>query len=205
MQMIDPAAIQTDSAYRLLAELEHQNLAPFINRYYWRQRSWITYLHYALSLACIGGWVILGLRTGLSGDGWLSSFGWAVLAFVVLVPIHEAIHGVIYKLLGANDVRFGGSWRRLYAYATAHLFVVRADRFVWVALGPFVIINGLLLLLMVVLPDLRVWLAAVLLFHTAGTSGDWALINYLWLERGHEVYTFDDVVAQKTFFYARET
>ena len=46
------------------------------------------------------------------------------------------------------------------------------------------------------------YLIGVLLLHIAGTNGDFAKLNYLWLNRHQEIFTFDDATENKTYFYA---
>jgi hypothetical protein len=44
---------------------------------------------------------------------------------------------------------------------------------------------------------------AALGLHTAGTSGDWALLNYLWLHRERRILTYDDAELGETYFFER--
>jgi hypothetical protein len=133
----------------------------------------------------------------------MTTFGNAVLCFIVLLPLHEGIHGAVYQICGAQDVRFGGSLKQFYAYAVAHKFVVGQRAFAWVAVTPFLIINALLVAAAVMFPAHSFFLIAVLLFHTAGTSGDFAMLNFLWRHRRDEVYTYDDADEHRSFFYKR--
>lgn len=194
--------LQQDAQFQLLAELGHDNIMPFVSEHYWQKKTWVTWLHYLFSLAILAVWVIIGLQDKLSFDAWFTQFGYAVLAFVVLLPVHELIHGVVYQAFGARDVRYGMSLRNFYAYAIAHRFVANQRIFSWVALAPFMVINGLLILAILFFPTISFFLLGVLLLHTAGTSGDWALINFLWLNRQRQVYTFDDAHEKKSYFYA---
>jgi hypothetical protein len=43
----------------------------------------------------------------------------------------------------------------------------------------------------------------LLMVHTAATSGDWAILNYLWLHRGKGVYTYDDAANGTSYFYEK--
>ncbi len=132
------------------------------------------------------------------------SFGYAVICFVVLVPFHEALHGLVYKAIGATDVRYNISLRQFYAYAIAHNFVADHRQFAWVALAPFLVISMLLVMAAAFWPPLRFVLVGTLLVHTAGTSGDFAMLNYLWLNRHQEVFTYDDAVSHTSYFYGRQ-
>ena len=48
------------------------------------------------------------------------------------------------------------------------------------------------------------FMLGVALVHTAGTSGDFAMLNYLWLTRHQAVYTYDDADTHTSYFYARQ-
>ncbi|MEI9863218.1 MAG: DUF3267 domain-containing protein [Limisphaerales bacterium] len=190
--------------FQLLAELTHKELATFVADYYWKKKSWVTVAHYLFSLVIVAVWVFVGLQKHLSFDVWLTTFGNGVVIFIVLLPLHEAIHGAVYKICGAKDVRYGVSFKQFYAYAIAHRFVAGRTAFAFVAITPFVVINTLLGLASVMFPEHRFFLLAVRLLHTAGTSGDWAMLNFLWLHRRQDVYTFDDAEQKKSYFYKRD-
>ena len=91
----------------------------------------------------------------------------------------------------------------MYAYAIAHNFIADRREFIRIALAPFVLINLLLAVLAVLFVPLRFYLLGVLLIHTAGTSGDFTLLNLFWLNRHQAVYTYDDASEQRSYFYAR--
>jgi hypothetical protein len=201
-QRMDVISLQTSPTVQLIAELDHKNLLPFVAEYYRQRRSWVVWLHYGLSLGLLALLVAVGVGQKLTLDGWLTQFGLAMLTFFALVPIHEAIHGLAYRFFGATDVRFSYSLRQFYAYAIAHNFVVGRREFIWVALMPFLAITAGFGALVFLLPAYRFYALAVLLVHTSGTSGDWALLNYVWLHRGTQLYTYDDAERHKTYFYA---
>lgn len=195
--------LRNNNQFQLLVELGHKDLIPFVNEYYWKRKSWVTIFHYLISLAILIVWFWAGFQEKYSFDEWLSRFGFAVISFFVLLPIHELLHGLVYKITGAKDIRFGASLRQAYAYAIAHNFVANRLVFTWVAITPFLVINSILVLGVILLQQYAFYLIGVLLLHTAGTSGDFAMLNYLWLNRHQDIYTFDDAVENKSYFYAR--
>ena len=190
--------------FRLLAEMGHKEIAQFAAEYYWRRKSWITLAHILFSSGVAGTWVYVGLRNKLTFGAWMDGFGFAVLAaLVILLPIHELIHGAVYKASGAKDVRYKVAWRQFCAYAMAHNFVASSRVFSLVAVMPFAVINACLIAGACSFPSHQFFLLAVLLIHTAGTSGDFAMLNFLWLNRRDEVYTYDDAEEQQSYFYRR--
>ena len=203
MTNLSVADIKADTHYQLLDELGHKDLAPFCTKFYWHQRSWVTWAHYLLSVVIWMFWIEEGIQQKLAFSAWIQNFGYAVICFVALVPIHEALHGAAYKAFGASDVRYNISLRQFYAYAIAHHFVADRREFTWVALTPFVVINSLLILAAVFWSPVQFLLLGVLLVHKAGTSGDFAMLNYLWLNRHQDVFTYDDAISHTSYFYAR--
>lgn len=194
--------LKNDNKFQLLIELGHKDLIPFVNEYYWKRKSWVTILHYIISLTILIVWLGVGFQQKYSFDEWFTRFGFAVLSFFVLLPIHELIHGLVYKVAGAKDVRFGASLRQAYAYAIAHHFVANGPVFAWVAITPFMVINSILVLGAILLPQHAFYLTGVLLLHTSGTSGDFAMLNYLWVNRQQAIFTYDDAAENKTYFYS---
>ncbi len=195
--------LRDEKRFRLLAGLGHTDLIPFVGEYYRRNLTWVTALHYAFSVALLAIAVATGITGGYSLDTWLSRFGAAVLSFLVLLPIHEAIHGIVYRLAGARDVRYGVSLRQFYAYAIAHHFVANRRVFTWVAIMPFLAINTALILAAVLVEPYRFYLVSVLLLHSAGCSGDFAFLSYLWIHRREEFYTYDDADEKVSYLFAR--
>jgi hypothetical protein len=163
----------------------------------------VVILHYLFSSAILVVWFWIGFQQSYSFDEWFSRFSITVLSFFALLPIHELIHAVFYKIAGAQDVRFGASLRQVYAYAIAHHFVANRLVFTWVAIAPFIVINSILVLGAIFLQQNAFYLIGVLFLHTAGTSGDFAMLNYLWVHRHQVIYTFDDAVENKTYFYSQ--
>src|SRR5688572_14214901 len=127
--MLTPADLQNDPKYRLLLELPHKDLAPFIRTYFFRRFTWIILAHYAFTTVLLIAWLLWGVQGRYNADEWLRHFGLAIIAFAVLVPIHEMMHGIVYQVMGAPIVRMRGSVRQLYVLAIAPDFVVSGGDF----------------------------------------------------------------------------
>ena len=93
--------------------------------------------------------------------------------FILLLCIHEAIHGLFFKLFcPENPVKYGFKWKSLMAYATSPGSLYNRQQFMVIALAPFVLISLALTLGLALgwLSDtLYVVLAAC---HAAGCVGD---------------------------------
>ncbi|MFQ5445494.1 MAG: DUF3267 domain-containing protein, partial [Saprospiraceae bacterium] len=129
-----------------------------------------------------------------------------LLVFTVLIIVHEAIHGLAYKLVGAPEVSFGVNWRMLYFYAVAANFVVSRRRFIFVGLAPFVVVTIATIVALFVAPAQLKWvLWGVLLMHTGACAGDFALLGFYEQYRHcPEMLTFDDVENKTSWFFVRE-
>ncbi|HEX7830141.1 MAG TPA: DUF3267 domain-containing protein [Thermoanaerobaculia bacterium] len=190
--------------YTLLGVLTHASLGKFVVEYFLRRTSWLTRAHHLMSLTTIVAIVLVALRQERSWLYCLESFGAAlVVLFVIVLPIHELVHAIAYRLVGARDVRWDYSARMLAVWVVAHRFVADARAFAFVALAPFVIINAALIIAALIWPSIAVFLLFVLLWHLHGASGDWALLNFMWLHRADGFWTYDDADAGRSWFYGR--
>lgn len=190
--------------YTLLGVLTHASLGKFVVEYFLRRTSWLTRAHHLMSIVTLVAIVLVALRQERSWLYCLESFGAALVTlFVIVLPLHELVHAVAYRLAGARDVRWDYSARMLAVWVVAHRFVVDARTFVFVALAPFVVINAVLIVGAMLWPSIAVFLLFVLLWHLHGSSGDWALLNFVWLHRAGGVWTYDDADAARSWFYGR--
>lgn len=191
------------SGFELLDELRYDDLLPFAARYFFERTSWITWLHHTLSLIALAALIATAIARDISFlRALLEIVAGTVSMFVIALPIHEALHAVAYRVTGAREIRWKVLWRYLAAYVVAERFVAGRGVFFFVALAPFVVITPLLIALAMTSLSWPVFWLAVLLWHTAGVSGDWALMNYYWLHRDREIYTYDD--QGKSYFFARK-
>lgn len=201
MSDLSVSQLQDQEKYEQTVEIKLTDLVGFIQQYYYKRFSLVIAIHYLMSLLSLGAWLWVGWRNGIL-DELLASLGWGFLAFLVLLPLHEWLHGIGYKFFGAKDVRYRFVLQKMIAYAVAHNFVADRREFVWVALLPSLVINSLLVVIAILFPDVRLEALAALLLHVGGTSGDFALLNYLWVHRDRQLFTYDDADAQVSYFYA---
>jgi Putative zincin peptidase len=193
----------TEKGYQLCDQFEHTEIVPFIQPYlkpnnpvmifYWG-------INIIILLAAAIGWITLS--DGKSDA--LAKFGIGAALFAALIPIHELIHGIGYKLAGAPKVSYKAHIKKLIFYAMADRFVISARPFVLLAIAPFIIINSLLIIGIAIFPGPYSWLlAGALLMHTSGCAGDFALISYYYVNRRKEIVTYDDQSAQITYFFTK--
>ena len=134
--------------------------------------------------------------------GWQLVMG-VVGIIVIVLPIHEGIHALFFKVLGAQEVGFGYSKKGLMVYAYAQRFVMTLRENALVAAMPFLLITTVLVGFLIFLPGLKAAWATVLMLHTLGCMGDFILIAHAWKNRNRGMYTYDDLDEKRTYFFAR--
>ncbi|WP_341841517.1 DUF3267 domain-containing protein [Chitinophaga caseinilytica] len=146
---------------------------------------------------------ILSREAGeLSRGGFLGRLTLGIAAVFLLIPIHELIHGLLFRLFGARDVRYGVVWKKLMFYAVAHNFAVNYRQFLVVALGPFVILSAAMgVAAWLAPPDWRAFFTGMYVFHTICCMGDFGLCGYMHRFRKQQPLTFDDADARISYFY----
>lgn len=190
------------SRFEEMVRLDLHTLVDFVTQYYYKRITPVVMAHYVFSFLTLAAWVASCWWGGLDFDQWAVSLGWGVLLFIILLPLHEAIHGLAYTAFGARDVRYGILPKHFVVYAVAHHFVADRREFTWVALAPFLVISAGLAVLALALPQFQQVLLAALMFHTSGTSGDFAMLNYLHVHKRRTLYTYDDADNKITYFHA---
>ena len=201
--------LQQHPGYKRWLTLTHDEILPFVQEEFGK-RGWLARFYILLNLALLIGMALLGIwqvTHGLIGTGKviLNSILGFVLTLSLLVPIHEGIHGLAYKLVGAPRVQYGSDIKKFIFFAMADHFVVGFPRFIIVALAPFLVINFFTALSIFYVSLNYQWiLLGVLLMHTGACAGDFAMLSFFLRHRGEGLLTYDDVSNQRSYFYRRE-
>ncbi len=128
-----------------------------------------------------------------------------VISFTIIIPIHEAIHGIVYFLLGARKISFGAELKQFAFYAVADRFVTPRNGFYILALAPFLIVSLLNLAGFIFVHGYAGYTyISVLFFHTTMCAGDFALLSYYEFHKDKDIYTFDDVKNRTSYFYYKK-
>jgi hypothetical protein len=121
------------------------------------------------------------VRPGLmntSGTIHLGTVAILVVLVVMLLTIHELIHGFFFWVFTRSRPFF--AIRLFYAYAGAPDWYIPTRQFAFIAVGPLVIINAVGLLLMLLGPESWVlFIAFVVAFNTGGSMGDLLVLTRL--------------------------
>jgi len=192
-----------EQGYRWHEGFNHGSIVSFVRRYFFQRNPVVLTFWIAQSASLC--WAVWYWSSSGQPLQFLLFFFAGMACFAALIPLHELLHGLGYRLAGAHRVDYRVIWRQFVFYAIADRFVTRKHPFVLLALAPFVVINSLLLLLIVLLPSAWVpWLCGALFMHIAGCSGDFALLSYFFTHWNRDPVTFDDAVRGESHFFLRE-
>jgi hypothetical protein len=122
---------------------------------------------------------------------------------LLLIPFHEGLHLVPFRLAGAKDIRIGADLRQGIIYVTANRFVAGLSLFSAVALTPFITITAGLAAAILFSPPWWQWTLSMTLFtHTTMCIGDAILLGYMTEFKSRGVFTWDDADKGEAYFYA---
>lgn len=209
MKRISAEDLVNSGKYELMDTLEYENLIPFLNIYS-KAKTSLTYIFLVLSISVPAIMTFL-IFINIENEEFeiYLSIGHVLMAFsilIVLIPIHEYIHSLAYKVLGAKETSFYANWKKFYFGAVADRFVISKNEFKIVAFAPFVIITAILIS---GLPFVDIYwkltILCCLFIHIMTCSGDFSMFNYFIVHQKYEIFTFDDKASKITFFYRKKS
>jgi hypothetical protein len=197
--------LEDGSSYEKVLTLPYGDIAPFIIG---RLKSF--------NLSMMTVWIVLAMTTFLTVWFWpgvrytpdnhsiiIGLAAGLVAVPVLLIPVHEGLHLIPFRLSGARDIRYGADLRQGIIYVTAHRFVADLRLFSIVAFTPFVIITAGIGAAIIFCTPWWQWVLSLALFtHTTMCAGDTALIGFMRGFRHRNMYTWDDADRKEAYFYA---
>jgi hypothetical protein len=191
--------------YVLLDRIEHASIQQWLQKWIFR-----------LGLITGPYWFVNVLAFGLVARIWKHSGlrlveGFPIVClgfmagFLVLLPVHEHLHGLAYRAFGARQIQVRYDLRRLTALCIAPGEVLTGGKFAVVALAPLAVLQPALVLGVWMMPGgtPSLMMAGACLLHLGACSGDVAFVEYVWSNRGRGLVTFDDPASPVTYFYRR--
>ncbi len=200
--------LETEEEYQLLRKLEFHEILPFVFENI-RQATWPAWFFFGFhSLVLLYLVVSAFLVLPAHAPGFWSAislfFSALILFPLVLAPLHELIHGLVYKWIGAPAIRYGADLSQFIFYVTAHRYAVGQKEFFRVAFTPFLLISLGLLAGIILLPPFWSWgLTVTLLSHGSMCIGDFSMMSYFKRYPDREIYTFDDTETMVSYFYGK--
>ena len=207
MIRLTPEELNANNAYKLLAEVDHRAVKPFILSQI-RQGSelvrWFS-LYQGVMVLLFIFLVVKALILYWHGvDAPLSDLGLSVVfSFTLLIIVHEGLHALAYFLCGVRKIRAGAVWQKFIFYVLADRQVIGARTFFIVALAPFIVIKVVCFGLVVLFrnTDLFYFFLGVMCIHSLFCAGDIAMIAFYRQHADKTILNFDDRKLGKTFFY----
>lgn len=201
----DSYQLRQDPHFRQILELDFGEMIPFVLSNI-KRRSFISLFFAGINIGLLF-YIFIYATKGLLGE----QFTWLVVikqslpgifaGSFLIIPIHELLHGLAYKILGARKIHFGADLQQLLFYVTADRYPVSGNELYFLALFPFVFINLLAILSLILwLPQYILFGSFMLLFHNVMCIGDYAIVNYVYQYK-RRVYTYDIVDERKSYFF----
>ncbi len=193
--------------FLLLDKIDQKDLLPFIVQSF-KQRNKVFYFFNSINILFAIILVTLMCKEFFHGEFRFSTefeyFSYGVLITFLLIPLHEYIHVLAYRYVGAKNTSYGMNLRKFYFMALADKFVANARQFRVVILAPFISISIVCLSLAILLPGYWRFIPIGLFFtHTLFCSGDFGLLSYLENHKDKDIYTYDDVEQSESYFFEK--
>ena len=99
----------------------------------------------------------------------LRELGSVLIAIVLIVILHELVHGLFMRIFGARP-KYGVLWKGLMFYATSPEYAYQRNNYVLIALAPFIFISILVILGMWLLQG-TLWVALLGVCGIVNASG----------------------------------
>ena len=201
----DVEVLQNEGLYSQILELDFDDMIPFVLSNI-KKKGLMSCLFVAINvigLFSIGVFSIWSIYTG-----WIPWFGFLIQLFlgilagsIIVIPFHELLHGLAYKILGAKKIKFGANLQQFFFFVSADRFLVNRKELYFLALLPFGVLNlALLMVALLWLPQYTILFGYLLLSHNLMCIGDFAITNYVMNEK-EEVFTYDEPENKKSYFY----
>lgn len=194
--------IDDSSRFRLIERIHYSEMLNFVIDYLKRKSS----LMIAYWLLCIVFLLVaLSIRISITGS-YPKIFLHSLLGMIILplisIPIHELLHIIPYYFSGARNIRMGMDLSQYMFYVTAHRYVASSRQFRLVAIFPFIILSIISVFLIYILPGTWKWSISLFMFvHATTCAGDFALLNFYYLNRDKNILTWDDADKKEAYFY----
>lgn len=204
---LTPKILEEDTNFELVEQINHSLLLPFVLKHSKLIRFpvvffyVINFIFFTIFIYSLLNYISSNTFSILSLIFYL--INGILLGCIIVIPIHEFLHIIAYKLIGAKKLKISSNIRKMYFYVTADKFVIEKKEFIFVALFPFLIINSILIWVILYSSNATIGIitSLFLFLHSLNCIGDFALINFVTSTKGKNVYTFDDSINKITYFY----
>lgn len=119
-----------------------------------------------------------------------------------IIPLHESIHLLTYRALGADNVGFYRQLSKGIFEAYAHRFVITLKEHALVSMMPFVFITSILVIGLVTLHEVQVFVSFTLLFHTLLCWKDFIVLRHYLRRRHQTFFLYDDYQQHRSYLFS---
>jgi hypothetical protein len=196
--------LEDQTKYRQILSIQYSDLIDFVLEYI-RKKTGLMVFFWSTCLFFLG--IAITVRLNIAGYFPIKNIiHHSILGLIIFpllsIPLHESFHIVPFIFTGAKKIRIGADLKQYIFYVTAHRHVATSSQFRFVAFTPFIIISLALLFLIFFMPGLWKWsLSSFLFVHTTMCAGDFAFLNFFWINRHKKIYTWDDADQKMAYFY----
>ena len=200
--------LQDESRFRLLKTLRYEEIVEFVFENI-QKTNYSTRFYYfinALLLALIIGFSIAGFKNDLFIFGNYAKFFFfgMIAGSILVIPLHELLHGIAYKFNGAPRIDYGADLKQGIFYVAANNYVIGKKEFKIVALTPFAVINiAAFITLSFLTPHYFIMTLFFLLFHNIMCIGDFAMLSYFLRHNDKELYTYDNHKEKRSYIFEK--
>jgi hypothetical protein len=201
--------LHNSKGYELIEVLDYRSMLGFIKRNLDTKTTVMKVFYAILFLTGVGYGALSVVMIEEKMAGILLLLGLTVSIFILsmlpIIPIHELLHGLAFKCMGAGKLFFGANLKEFVVYVTVDRFVLNKKQFYFLALTPFIVLSMVFLGFLCVNDLFTKWVGLVLLaFHTSCCIGDFALMAYFAkFGKNEEVFSYDDVATKTSYFFKK--
>ncbi len=199
------AAHDQNDSFEILAEVNNDDTFHDFIGAQLKKRSFSINLYIAFLFILI--WVLISIFISKftehsSMELFFYQIGFGIFFGLLLIPLHEILHGLYLKILGCISVDFEWDILKFRFSCFSDRFVMSKKEFHRFLLAPFIFITISLLLLACFFSQYEVLLLSMLLMHSSMCAGDFALVNFSSKLNRNLLFIYYDSKVKKTVFQA---
>jgi hypothetical protein len=199
--------LRSDPGYRQLEVLPFQEMIPFVLTHI-REKGLISMIYLIANLLMLGAvlaFILLGIMDhSLTWQRFVwQSVGGVLSGSILVIPLHELLHILAYRLLGAKRISFGADLKQFIFFVTADRFAANGRQIYFLAMIPFVVINVAVVCATILFSSRGALFSGFLLLsHNIMCIGDFAIANYVYRSKGN-LYSFDEPENKRSYFFEK--
>ncbi|NJO68814.1 MAG: DUF3267 domain-containing protein [Bacteroidetes bacterium] len=121
--------LKQEQGYRLIKTVPFENLLTFLFENMKPDSRTMAFFYFFLLLCSLSVFFFL-IQPGFTFGQtfWLGLAGF-ISSFTILVPLHELLHGLAFRIFGARKLKYGKDLKQMMFYVTVDHFVLNRKEF----------------------------------------------------------------------------